>query len=266
MSDSHPAISPDNHPERTAAPIAREVRLEDVDSTSLEARRRIEGSPESPSGPFTVRAERQSAGRGRQGRSWASPAGGLWMTLACPEPAFDSRCLDALGLRVGLSLSSAIAEAVPAAEPRLKWPNDVLVGGRKVAGALTETLTCRGDRWILIGCGVNADLDAADLPDHLRDDATTLRAVDPRSGHADRLAPILERSLLDALAVPPPTAEVARAAEAVLAHRGDIARLRLPTGETVEAKLLGLEPSGRAVFVLASGDQLIAPASVELLD
>lgn len=187
------------------------------------------------------------------------------MTLACPEPAFAPPALGALGLRVGLALTEAVAETAPSLAPRLKWPNDVMIEGRKVAGALTEILTRRGRRWILIGCGVNADLDPDDLPGDLRRAATTLREHDPRPRHADRLAEILERRLLEELERPRPAPRLARDAERVLHGLGESMSVRTPSGERRDAVLIGLEPDGRAVFELPSGERFAPPGAVEIV-
>lgn len=109
-----------------------------------------------------VTAGVQSAGRGRQGRTWAAPPGrALLMSLVVRDP-------DALlPLRAGLAVAD-----VAGPEARVKWPNDVLVGGRKVAGVLVEARP--QERWAVAGIGVNAAIDPAGLPPELRDRAGTL--------------------------------------------------------------------------------------------
>jgi BirA family biotin operon repressor/biotin-[acetyl-CoA-carboxylase] ligase len=111
--------------------------LEDVDSTNAEARRRI-GAPNPPSRPLWIAARRQTAGRGRQGRSWASPAGNLAATLliARDEPP---AALARLSFRAALAVADLFAHHAPDAEVATKWPNDVLLNGRKAAGILLES-------------------------------------------------------------------------------------------------------------------------------
>ncbi len=109
------------------------------------------------SGTGTVAvAERQSAGRGRVGRSWDSDDGGLFFTLVLGGGQAIQRYA-----RTGMAVQIAVARAVAAtvgAEARLRWPNDVYVRGRKVAGILTEL---RGEadrvRWICAGVGINVN-------------------------------------------------------------------------------------------------------------
>jgi BirA family biotin operon repressor/biotin-[acetyl-CoA-carboxylase] ligase len=109
-----------------------------------------------------VTAGVQTAGRGRQGRTWTAPAGSsLLMSLVLRE--FDAL----LPLRAGL----AVAE-VAGVDARVKWPNDVLVESRKVAGILAEGRPQEG--WTVLGIGLNAALDLRALPAELRDVAGTL--------------------------------------------------------------------------------------------
>jgi BirA family biotin operon repressor/biotin-[acetyl-CoA-carboxylase] ligase len=124
--------------------------LDLVDSTNswLLARAR-EGVPSWTA----VVARAQSAGRGRQGRRWSSDPGGLFMSVLCPAPR--SEALGLVSLAVGTAVARAVKETCGHGDVRLKWPNDVLIDGCKVAGILAET---RGDaaRWGLVaGIGVN---------------------------------------------------------------------------------------------------------------
>lgn len=101
-----------------------------------------------------VVADAQTAGRGRMGRTWRSePGAGVWLTLV--ERPRDASALDVLSLRVGLALAPALD---PFAESRirLKWPNDLYVGGRKLAGILIEARWREGEpEWVAIGVGIN---------------------------------------------------------------------------------------------------------------
>jgi BirA family biotin operon repressor/biotin-[acetyl-CoA-carboxylase] ligase len=102
-----------------------------------------------------VLADEQTQGRGRQGRTWHSAAGrGVWMAaLVRPAVAPEG---GAFAIRAGLATVAAVAEAAPEAAPRLKWPNDLMVHGRKAGGVLCEARWL-GSRlgWIAVGVGVN---------------------------------------------------------------------------------------------------------------
>lgn len=127
-----------------------------------------------PAGTLVI-AEEQSSGRGRGGRGWSSgPGAGLWMTLV--ERPRSAAGIDVLSLRVGLRLAPVIERwTVPPI--RLKWPNDLYVDGRKLAGVLIEA-RWRGAHpdWVAIGLGIN--LRAPDgLPDAVGLDGATAEAV-----------------------------------------------------------------------------------------
>lgn len=130
--------------------VPRVVLFESVGST-LDVAHRI--APESPSGTVIV-ADEQTAGRGRQGRKWASaPGAGLWLTLL--ERPTDLRALDVLALRCGLYAAESL-DALAGAPVHVKWPNDLYVRDRKLAGILIET-RWRGTSadWVAIGFGLN---------------------------------------------------------------------------------------------------------------
>lgn len=108
-----------------------------------------------------VLAERQTAGRGRNGRRWLSPPRGIWLTLV--ERPTDVTAVQVLSLRVGLAAARALDQF--ASEPlRLKWPNDLYIGADKLAGTLVEA-RWRGERpdWVAIGFGVNMALPEGQL-------------------------------------------------------------------------------------------------------
>jgi len=129
--------------------------LPSVDSTNAEALRRIEAAQ---SLPFVVLAERQTSGRGRRGRSWVSPFGdNLYYSLVLRVEG-GMRQLEGLSLAVGLALLRVIRES-GVVEAGLKWPNDVLVGERKLAGVLLELSGDPADVChVVIGIGLNVNM------------------------------------------------------------------------------------------------------------
>jgi len=153
-------------------------RLAVVDSTNLEARRWAASAPDG-AGALAIVAEVQTAGVGRFGRRWHSPKGGLWVTLAWPVEGDGRDVLDGLGLRVGVAcwrtVERALRGASGSARVELKWPNDVLVGGEKMCGSLTESVRESGRLWLIVGVGINVNNDPAELPEGLRTAATSLK-------------------------------------------------------------------------------------------
>jgi BirA family biotin operon repressor/biotin-[acetyl-CoA-carboxylase] ligase len=127
-----------------------------------------------------VLADQQTAGRGRQGHSWLSPPGNLCLSVLLPpsgEPV--------LTLAAGVAIVEAVRVFGVAAE--LKWPNDVLVGGRKLAGLLAESVSGGAElEGVVLGVGVNVRLDPASLPPEIASETTSIRRETGRD--ADPLA------------------------------------------------------------------------------
>jgi BirA family biotin operon repressor/biotin-[acetyl-CoA-carboxylase] ligase len=144
------------------APLVR--AFAEVGSTMDVAHEMADGG--APSGTLVL-ADVQTAGRGRLGRSWTSSAGhGLWLTAV--QRDVDRAALECLTIRIGLALAHVL-DAFAAAPVQLKWPNDLFVEGRKLAGILTEA-RWREDAlaWVAVGVGINL------APPRDRPDATGL--------------------------------------------------------------------------------------------
>lgn len=130
------------------------------------------GSGEAPDGAVVV-ADVQTRGRGRAGHAWhTAPGKGLALSIALHQGC-DRRQLGVLPLLAGLALARGLETLGARAE--LKWPNDLLLDGRKVSGILVESRrTAEGDDAAVIGVGVNVAQSAADFPPELRATATSL--------------------------------------------------------------------------------------------
>jgi BirA family biotin operon repressor/biotin-[acetyl-CoA-carboxylase] ligase len=143
------------------------IVFEDLDSTNAEARRRVEAGER---GPVWLLARRQSAGRGRRGRSWEAGQGNLAATLLLtldkpPQEAAQ------LAFVAALAVGEMADAYVPAVRTRFKWPNDILIEGCKAAGMLIESgPAAGGGLWLAIGVGVNL----ASFPEDVERPATAL--------------------------------------------------------------------------------------------
>ena len=201
-----------------------------TDSTSDRARAlALAGAPHGT----LVTAGEQRAGRGRQGRSWSAPPGrALLMSLVLREwPPL-------------LPIVGAVAVTdVAGPQAAIKWPNDVLLDGRKLAGVLAEGRQQQG--WAVLGIGLNVAVRAADLPIELRDRAASLGlpavAVEPT---LDRLLRALARRLAQ------PTADLLADYRARDALSGQA--VRWARGEGIAR---GIDDSGRLLVELAGGDR-----------
>ncbi|HSE95084.1 MAG TPA: biotin--[acetyl-CoA-carboxylase] ligase, partial [Methylomirabilota bacterium] len=142
---------------------------------------------------LVVVADHQTAGRGQRGRRWVAPPGTALLLSCLLRPDVPTARWGELPLVAGVAVAEAL-EAAAGAPTRLRWPNDVLVAGRKVAGILAEGVPGRHAH-VVLGIGVNVDQTAADWPAELAGHAASLRAL----GHPVR-RPALLATLLATLA------------------------------------------------------------------
>jgi BirA family biotin operon repressor/biotin-[acetyl-CoA-carboxylase] ligase len=136
--------------------------LAEVDSTNEESRRM---AAQHQTVPTWILADRQTAGRGRRGRVWESPTGNLMTTLYLPQ-AFDAVKAGQIAFVAGLALESTVRTLIgDGAAVSLKWPNDVLVNGKKASGILLES-AMRDNKldWLAVGLGLNLVHHPADMP------------------------------------------------------------------------------------------------------
>ncbi len=121
-----------------------------------------------------VIAGEQLEGRGSRGRSWHSPPGGLWLSVLFRPPTLEG--LEVMSLRAGMAVAGAVDAVVPETL-QLKWPNDLMLRGRKVGGVLCEA-RWQGDSlgWVAVGVGMNV---RNRIPDELTSVATSLGADQP---------------------------------------------------------------------------------------
>jgi BirA family biotin operon repressor/biotin-[acetyl-CoA-carboxylase] ligase len=127
--------------------------------------------------PALIFAERQTAGRGRGANTWRSSAGSLTFSLLIAPPAALPRVrMPILSLAAGLATREAVASVAKAQSVKVKWPNDVYLNGRKLAGILTEVPPSVTDR-VVIGIGINVNNSLDEAPHEIRQRAVTLREV-----------------------------------------------------------------------------------------
>ncbi|HUH23980.1 MAG TPA: biotin--[acetyl-CoA-carboxylase] ligase [Brevundimonas sp.] len=132
-----------------AAPV---LILDETDSTNAEARRRAEAGEV---GPLWITARRQTAGRGRRGRKWESESGNLASTLLLLTRKSPAEAAQ-LTFAASLAVADLLDRYVPPALVTIKWPNDVLLDGRKTSGILIESGPApSGGLWLAVGIGVN---------------------------------------------------------------------------------------------------------------
>ncbi len=224
-----------------------------IDSTNDFAKKTaFEGAGE---GTLVI-AEEQTRGRGRQGRRWVSPPGtGLWFSLVL-RPGISP--IEAAGITpiAAVSVAGAVEEAtgLPA---RIKWPNDILIGGRKACGILTELGSePGGSHYVVVGIGINVN--TSSFPEEIKDTATSLKeALGREVSRTEVLARTIgefEKFYFDFI-------ETKSLARVLTAYRAKSATIGKRVGVAVKDGVLRAE----AVDIAADGGLLIKKDDGELM-
>lgn len=234
--------------------------LDESPSTNAElARRAREGAPEG----LVVVAEHQSAGRGRLDRVWVTPprAALTFSALLCPVGVPPAQW-PWLPLLVGVAVARGVRRAA-GVSCVLKWPNDVLIGERKVAGILVERVERPDGAAAVVGVGVNVSFTAAELPQ------PTATSLTLEGGGSDRT--LLLGEVLTALghaygdwssAGGDPARELRDAYTELCSTVGQQVRVELPDGERLLGRAAGVDLGGRLKVATAGGEVLLGAGDV----
>lgn len=234
-----------------------------TDSTNTQALAwAAEGAPE---GALVV-ADEQSAGRGRHGRRWEDAGGKSLLMSLVLRPRVPPQRLGALTLAAGVAVARGLEE-ISGRRAELKWPNDVLIGDRKVAGILTEgTLVGSELSAAVVGIGINIDWGEADLPAELRGRATSL-ALEMEGRPVPRRAEILGRVLVELEAAyeaihhdPGGILDEARERSALL---GEDVTLTWPDGHSATGRAVAITSDGALQVSIDGRTQAVHAADVE---
>ncbi len=223
---------------------------ESIESTNVRARE-LAGQGRSN---IAVLADEQTSSRGRLDRVWNSPSGGVWLSLVC-RPEIPPAHAPIYTLTAAVSVTEALSEFGVTAE--IKWPNDILIDGKKLVGILTE-MEGEADRisWIVVGIGINANIDAEGVPET----ATTIREL---VGDIDRAA--LTRELLEQFERyrddPESVLSMWRESSATLGRR---VRVETPEGEIV-GNAVDIEAPGTLIVETETGIKRITTGDCEHL-
>jgi BirA family transcriptional regulator, biotin operon repressor / biotin---[acetyl-CoA-carboxylase] ligase len=147
----------------------------------------LQGEPEGTA----VMAVKQTEGRGRSGHSWVSPPGKNLALSLILRPRIEPAKAGLLGLLTSIAVAET-CEMLGIPKTELKWPNDVLVEGRKIAGILSEaTMDDRTIRSVIVGIGLNVNMEQADFPSEFRDSATSLLLCTGKAWEVEEAARLL---------------------------------------------------------------------------
>ena len=240
----------------TAHPTGARLEIfETLDSTSLEAKRRAEAGAR---GPLWIAALHQTAGYGRRGSPWLQSNGDVAATFLF-QPATTGEKLPELSFVAALAVFDAIKRFAPAAPLSLKWPNDILAGGKKIAGLLLELAGALTSPVVMLGVGVNVvsapqglDYPAARLLDFTPAPPLPREFVETLDEAFKAHADVWERAGFAAIRAD----WLARAA-----HLGEKIRVQLPA-ETLEGVFLDLDLSGALILECDGNRRTIAAGAV----
>lgn len=136
-----------------------------------------------------VISEKQTGAKGRSGKSWESPLGGVWLSIIL-KPNVDQSKFPMITLATGVAVAKTL-EKIGVENPEIKWPNDIMINGKKVCGILTEAVAKFNTvENIIIGVGIDANLDVAQFPEELQSGTTTLKEELKREGNENLLIKI----------------------------------------------------------------------------
>jgi len=228
--------------------------LEEVDSTNEEARRRI-GAPR----PLWIAARRQTAARGRQGRGWESPAGNLAATLLLPSDAAPAE-LAKLSFPAALAVADLFEHFAPEAAIATKWPNDVLLNGKKAAGILLENFGPGAGRRANLAIGIGINLAHHPDPAETRWPPSSLAAETGRTPGFDEALEVLAARLAHWLGAGD-FAAIRAAWLARAARLGEAIEARLPD-RTLTGIFEDVDMDGTLVLRTPRGTERIAAADI----
>ena len=136
-----------------------------------------------------VISEKQTQAKGRSGKSWESPLGGVWLSIIL-KPNVEQSKFPLITLATGVAVAKTL-EKIGVENPEIKWPNDIMINGKKVCGILTEAVAKFNTvENVIIGVGIDANLDASQFPKELQAGTTTLKDELKREGNENLLIKI----------------------------------------------------------------------------
>ncbi len=229
------------------------VRVDEADSTNTLAKELASSGRLGPVG--LVVAESQTGGRGRFGRRWHSPHGGIWFSLVI-RPRLSVREAGVVPLLASVVTAEAVAEAT-GLDVRIKWPNDLLIEGKKVAGILTELAAELGEiDYLVVGVGLNANVSFDELGDS---DLAATTLMDETGRAVDRprlIAKIVNRFLSDLAGLPKDVDKMLRRWRARSATLGRTVTVTA-AGEAFTGEAIDLDSEGGLIVVDKAGTRRV---------
>ena len=229
------------------------VCVDKVGSTNSAAKDRATAGDFKPVGLMI--AEEQTQGRGRFGRTWISPHGGIWMSLVV-RPDIPVVAAGRVVIPVAVAVAEAIIE-ITGLSAKIKWPNDILVNGKKVCGILTEMAAELGSvEYLVIGFGLNVNFPASMLAEGAKA-ATTLQA---EAGHSIDRAALIESIITKTMIA---LQDLTEGFDAILLRWRELSdtlgrHITLDAGgKAVEGRAVDVDLDGALIMEVPSGERLV---------
>ncbi|AMD17884.1 biofilm PGA synthesis protein PgaB [Methanobrevibacter sp. YE315] len=201
-----------------------------------------------------VISEKQTRARGRSGKSWESPLGGIWLSIIL-NPHVDHSKLPLITLATGVAVAKTL-EKIGIENPEIKWPNDIMIKDRKVCGILTEAIAKFNTiENVIIGVGIDANLDVDQFPEDLQSGTTTLKEELGRTGDENLLIQIFleEFEKISELFDHEGYEEILKEWRKRSYSIGKIVEVREPFNQYYDAYVLGISKEGALVVEKIDG-------------
>lgn len=199
-------------------------------------------------------SEKQTDARGRSGKAWESPLGGVWLSIVL-NPHVDYSKLPLITLATGVAVAKTL-EKIGVENPEIKWPNDIIINDKKVCGILTEAVTKFNTiENVIIGVGIDANLDIEQFPDELKEGTTTLKNELGRQGNENLLIKLFleEFEEISELFDHEGFEEILKEWRKRSYSIGKIVEVREPFNKTYDAYVLGISREGALVVEKIDG-------------
>ena len=221
----------------------RIIRFDEIESTQKYAKQLVRAGEMD----FVIVAERQSLGTGRHGRSWGSPRGGLWFSFVCRKPEeLPEKEIPFLTLAVGVAVMEVLKD-VYSCDLEIKWPNDILLDGKKVCGILCEKV---GESFVC-GVGVNTNVSIKEIQEYNSMAESLEVATGKRIENDNLMLEIIEKCINMIRGVVSKKEEIIYKLNDALAYKGE---MRYLTYLEKEAEILFVDENGNLV-VLEDGEE-----------
>ncbi|OLO18380.1 biotin--[acetyl-CoA-carboxylase] ligase [Bacillus licheniformis] len=243
--------------------MGQTIHFQDVVSSTQKIAHELANNG-APEGTIIV-ADKQTEGRGRMARAWHSPEGnGIWMSIIL-RPEIPVQKTPQLTLLAAVAIVQAIEEQTGIAA-EIKWPNDILINGKKVVGILTE-LQAEADQVhsVIVGTGINVNQLAADFPEELQETATSLRLASgekiDRAALVQTIMSTFEKRYEDYLAYGFEPIKLLWESYALTLNRELTART---LNGTFHGKALGIDEEGVLILETSDGIKKIYSADIDI--